>query len=124
MAHFALLDSNNIVQLVLTLDNYNCADSNGNDSEEVGSNYLKMHHPDLIGTWKQTSYNKNFRKNFASIGYTYDAERDAFIPPKHLNSYVLNEDTCDWEPLIPIPSDASDTNRYSWDEDTLTWNKV
>jgi hypothetical protein len=61
---------------------------------------------------------KAFRKNYAGLGYTYDAERDAFIPPKPYNSWVLNEDACLWEAPVAMPNDG---NRYTWDEATLAW---
>jgi hypothetical protein len=83
--------------------------------------------------WVQTSYNTlgnvhllggtPLRKNFAGIGFTYDKERDAFIPPKNseLNSWVLNEETCFWEPPVPMPTDGK---RYKWDEDTVSWIEI
>ena len=80
------------------------------------------------GTWVQTSYNTHggvhvlggtpLRKNYAGIGYTYDADRDAFYDEQPYPSWVLNEDTCSWEAPTPIPEDGS---KYSWDEETLTW---
>ena len=84
--------------------------------------------------WKQTSYNTKggvhsnngtpFRKNHAGIGYTYDLQRDAFIPQKPYNSWVLNESTCNWESPIPMPSDASIDKKYTWNESTLSWDLV
>ena len=92
------------------------------------------------GEWIQTSYNtiegvhyqpnsrdpsedqsKAFRKNYAGVGYVFDTERDAFIPPKVYNSWVLNEDTCQWEPPIAYPDDGKD---YIWDEATTNWVEV
>ena len=84
----------------------------------------------LSGRWIQTSYNTHgnlhpksrpMRKNYAGIGYTYDAVRDAFIPPQPFASWLLNDDTCLWEPPIPIPSDGAD---YQWDEMTTSWVEV
>lgn len=81
------------------------------------------------GTWVQTSYNTHagqhpegrpLRKNYAGIGYTYDAQRDAFIPPKPFPSWVLNEDTCLWDSPVPYPNDG---DRYRWDESTQSWVK-
>jgi hypothetical protein len=95
MAHFANLDSDNKVVLVLFVDNSDCLGGNSNEIEAAGIAHLQKHHPEITGTWKQTSYNKTFRKNYAGIGYTYDAQRDAFIPPKSYPSWVLNETTCD-----------------------------
>ena len=86
------------------------------------------------GTWVQTSYNTQagvhllggtpLRKNYAGIGYVYDAERDAFYAPSPYPSWVLDEDTCTWEAPIAYPSDASEEKRYTWDESTLSWIEV
>jgi hypothetical protein len=73
------------------------------------------------GNWIQTSYNGNIRKNFAGIGFSYDSIRDAFIPPKPYNSWVLNEDICRWEPPVPTPNDGK---IYMWDENSLSWTVV
>ena len=73
------------------------------------------------GTWVQTSYNHNIRKNFAGIGYTYDSTRDAFIPPKPYASWTLNETTCNWEAPVACPDDGKE---YTWDEDTTNWVEV
>ena len=117
MAHFAELNIDNLVQQVLVVSNSDIVDTNGVESEEIGIGFLKK----LFGantTWKQTSYNGNFRKNYAGIGFTYDEERDAFIPPKPFPSWILNEFSCLWNPPIPYPNDG---NRYYWNEDTLSW---
>jgi len=74
----------------------------------------------LGGTWVQTSYNSNIRYNYAGIGFTYDATRDAFIPPTPYPSWVLDEDTCWWVAPVDLPADA-DTVAYIWDEDTISW---
>jgi hypothetical protein len=74
----------------------------------------------LEGKWHQTSYNSNFRKHFAGIGCTYDVNRDAFIAPKPFNSWILNEETCEWEPPTPYP-DINDF--YIWNEEELKWDK-
>lgn len=74
----------------------------------------------LEGQWVQTSYNANIRKNYAGIGYVYDAERDAFIPSKTFNSWILNETTCTWEAPTPMPDDKKP---YSWDEASLSWKE-
>lgn len=73
----------------------------------------------LGGTWIKTSYNGNIRKNFAGVDYTYDAQRDAFIPPKPYNSWILNEDTCLWE--APTPRPTTNNISYEWNESTLSW---
>jgi hypothetical protein len=123
MAHFAQLDDNNVVLQVVVVDNNDTKDANGVEKENIGIAHLEKI---LGGTWKQTSYNSSFRKNFAGIGCTYDAERDAFIGPKPFNSWVLDEDTCVWGPPTPMPSDAGElqpNEYYGWDEDTVSWIK-
>ena len=115
MAHFAQLDENNVVLQVIVVHNNDCLDANGNESEAIGVAFCQSL---LGGNWKQTSYNGNMRKNYAGIGYTYDAGRDAFIPSKPFASWVLNEDTCTWNSPVPYPTDS---NRYSWDEATTSW---
>ena len=117
MSHFAQIDENNIVTQVLVIEQ---------DVVDSG----------LFGdpsTFIQTSYNTSggvhsqggtpLRKNYAGIGYTYDSGRDAFIPPKPFNSWVLNEDTCLWEAPIPVPTDNG-SSMHRWDEDTLSWIAV
>jgi hypothetical protein len=121
MAHFAKIDSNtNIVLDVNVVNNSDIQDLDYPESEAVGITYLTPWNTE--GTyWKQTSYNNNFRKNYASIGDTYDAVRDAFIGPKFYASWVLNEDTCRWESPIPKPDDGQ---FYVWNEDTESWDVV
>ena len=75
----------------------------------------------LGGTWENTSYNGNIRKNDAGIGYSYDSERDAFIPPKPFDSWTLNEETCRWEAPVPYPTDGK---VYSWNEDITNWEEA
>lgn len=118
MAHFAQLDANNVVLQVIVVANTDTADANGVEKEHIGAAFCERL---LGGTWKQTSYNGNFRKNYAGIGYTYDADRDAFIPPKPYASWVINNDTCQWEAPVPMPSDG---NMYTWDEANGTWVQV
>jgi hypothetical protein len=132
MAHFALLDENNVVVTVLV----------GRDEDEGKEAELSAR---AGGVYKQTSYNTRggihykevidengnidyvpsgkpqFRKNYAGVGYTYDEARDAFIPPKPLNSWILNEDTCDWEPPLPYPTD---NKSYYWDEEQVKWVEI
>ena len=118
MAHFCKLDENNIVTQVVVVDNKDTADASGVEKEHIGAAHLEKV---LGGTWKQTSYNGNMRKNYAGIGYTYDAQRDAFIPPKPFNSWVLNESTAQWEAPTPMPIDGK---MYSWDEATTNWVEI
>ncbi|NDF99457.1 MAG: hypothetical protein EB101_11185 [Chitinophagia bacterium] len=122
MAHFAQLDADNIVQQVIVLSNDVCGEPTLDfpDTEAAGcafiANTLK-----LGDVWKQTSYNGNFRKQYAGIGYTYDAVRDAFIAPQPFPSWELNEDTCRWEAPVPYPTDDKP---YRWDEDTQAWVEI
>jgi hypothetical protein len=121
MAHFAELDSNNVVLRVIVVGNKDTADANGVEKEHIGAAFCERL---FGGNWKQTSYNGNKRKNYAGIGYTYDATRDAFIPPKPFNSWVLVEDTCQWKAPIDMPADAGTgepPKRYIWDEATISW---
>jgi hypothetical protein len=119
MAHFALIE-NNIVQNVIVVANADLTDSEGNEQEHLGVEFIHS----TLGpddTWMQTSYNNNIRKNFAGIGYSYDSTRDAFIAPKPYASWVLNESTCQWDAPTPYPDDD---NVYEWDESTTAWVKV
>ena len=115
MAHYAEIGINNEVLRVIVVNNNELLDENGVEREENGANFCNSL---LGGTWIQTSYNGNIRKNFAAIGYTYDSERDAFIQPKPFNSWVLNEDTCLWEAPVAEPDDS---NHYKWNEETQQW---
>lgn len=116
MAHFAELGENNVVLRVIVVDNKDTSDTSGNEVEEIGANFCRNL---LGGTWKQTSYNANFRKNYAGIGFTYDSGRDAFVPPKPFNSWTLNEDTCRWDPPVAYPNDGQ---LYTWNEGTTAWD--
>jgi hypothetical protein len=120
MAHFAKLE-NNIVITVNSVVNEVIKDSNGVEQEAIGIEFLKTLYNEPNAIWKQTSYNNNIRKNYAGIGYTYDETRDAFIPPKTFNSWILNEDTCNWEAPINYPTDGKS---YKWNEETLTWIEI
>ena len=119
MAHFAKIGLNNKVIEVQSITNEILHDSNGVEQEINGVDFLTK----LTGwsIWKQTSYNNNIRKNFAGKGYTYDEDRDAFIPPKPYNSWTLNEDTCFWEAPVAYPDDD---NEYRWNEETTTWDLI
>jgi len=118
MSHFAKLDDNNVVVFVTV----------GRQEDDGREDELTARTGDV---YKQTSYNTHggvhalggtpLRKNFAAVGYIYDAERDAFIPPKPYPSWTLDDDTCLWQPPTPYPDDE---NTYTWDEDTLTWVEV
>jgi hypothetical protein len=127
MASFAKIE-NNIVTTVLSVVNEVLKDSNGIEQEQIGIQFLRTLYNEPNAIWKQTSYNTNagihslggtpFRKNHAGIGYTYDTQRDAFIPPKPYNSWVLNEETCNWNAPIAYPNDGQ---IYSWNEENQNW---
>lgn len=118
MAHFAQIDNDLKVTQVIVVNNNVLLDEFGVEQEILGRQFCTQL---LGGNWIQTSYNGNIRKNFAGIGFSYDSSRDAFIAPKPYNSWVLNEDTCRWEPPVPYPDDGK---MYSWDEDTESWVEV
>jgi len=118
MAHFAQLDENNLVTQVIVVHNNETLDENGQESEAKGIAFCRGL---FGGTWKQTSYNGNFRKNYAGIGHKYDAQRDAFIPPQPYPSWVLVEETCRWTAPVTRPDDGK---RYAWVEPTLSWVEI
>lgn len=138
MAHFVKLGTGNIVIDGVVIHNNELLDINGVESEQKGIDFLNKTFNQSDDIWKQTSFNtregkhytngvlsvdqsKAFRKNYASIGYTYDEIRDAFIPPKLFQSWVLNEDTCVWQAPVSYPNDGY---RYIWDETNLNWIKL
>tara|TARA_R110002020_G_scaffold81587_1_gene202515 strand:- start:935 stop:1312 length:378 start_codon:yes stop_codon:yes gene_type:complete len=122
MAHFSKLDSENKVLKVLVVSNDIVT------TEQDGVDFLNNLH-NSNDVWKQTSYNTYggqhrlggtpFRKNYAGIGYTYDEDKDAFIPPKPYNSWILNETTCLWVAPVQYPTDNQD---YIWNETSQTWD--
>jgi len=117
MAHYAELNHENVVIRVIP---------GWDETEKSGMETILL--LETGNVWKRTSYNTAggihklggipFRKNYAGIGFTYDATRDAFIPPKPFPSWTLNEDTCLWDAPVPVPTDG---NRYEWDEATTNW---
>lgn len=121
MAHYAFLDGNNTVTEVIV----------GKDENEDGILWELHYGAFRNQVCKRTSYNTRggvhtsggtpYRKNYAGIGYTYDEQRDAFIPPKPFNSWVLNETTCLWDAPVAMPNDGKP---YRWDEDTLNWVEI
>ena len=120
MAHFAQLDSNNVVTQVIVVSNDDITDSNGNEVESIGVAFCQK----LLGgdtNWKQTSYNGSMRTRYAGIGYSYNSSLDAFIPPKPFASWTLNNTTKDWEAPITQPTLTDEQieadSRYQWDED-------
>jgi len=122
MAHFAKLGTGNIIERVEVVSNDIAT------TEQAGVEFLQNLYKD-ISAWKQTSYNTRggehimggtpFRKNYAGIGYIYNQTKDAFIPPKPFNSWILNETTCLWEAPVTYPDDGE---KYTWNESTTTWD--
>jgi len=132
MAHFAKLNENNIVTEVIVVHNHEIIDENLVEQEQKGIDFCV----NLFGgTWKQTSYNTrggvhyandgvtpdngvSLRKNYAMVGASYDPIKDAFIPTQPFPSWILNEETCLWEPPVPMPKDEK---IYAWDEEVKAW---
>ena len=120
MAHYAILDENNIVTMVFVGKNENeiVLDENGNPYDwEVYYGAKRTSYNTLNGT--HLNGGVPFRKNYAGVGYTYDESRDAFIPPKPFPSFILNEEKCNWDAPIPLPT--QDDKLYVWDEESLNW---
>jgi len=132
MAHFAQLDDSSTVMQVIVVNNAELITTKTTttddgyinvatiESEEKGIAFCQS----IYGgetNWRQTSYNGNFRKNYAGIGFTFDAGRDAFIPPQPFSSWVLNEQTYRWDAPVPYPQDGKN---YRWDEPTVSWIQI
>jgi hypothetical protein len=114
MAHFAKIGIGNIVEQVIVVSNDIAT------TEQAGIDFINKIY-NTRDAWKQTSYNNNFRKNFASIGDFYDQQRDAFIPPKPYNSWILNEITCQWKAPVAYPTDGK---KYNWNESLVNWELI
>jgi len=110
MAHYAFLNENNIVTEVIV----------GKDETDTSQDWEQFYGEIRNQVCKRTSYNGNIRKNYAGIGYTYDSQRDAFIPPQPFQSWLLSEETCQWSAPVAMPTDGM----YSWDEATTSWVKA
>ena len=127
MAHFAKLGVGNIIEKVEVISNDVAT------TEQAGVDFLNNLYK-TKDVWKQTSYNNNIRKNYASIGYKYDQARDAFIPPKRFNSWTLNEDTCRWEAPVDYPETYTQNltdeqgnpakDKYYWNENKVNWELI
>jgi len=148
MAHFAKISEDNVVLAVLTLDNINILDENGVEKEEIGQQYLQTHNNWPAHLWIKTSYNtrggkyynldntlgdqsKAFRGNYATIGMTWNSDKNAFISQKPYNSWILNQTTFTWEPPIQEPEQTYTIvngiqypDIYTWNENTLNWDKT
>jgi hypothetical protein len=121
MAYFAKLGTGNIIEQVISINNSVITDANGVEQEQLGVDFINKLY-NTRDVWKQTSYNNNIRKNYAGIGYTYDQTRDAFIPPKPFNSWILKETTCRWEAPVAKPTTELEENQYySWNESIINW---
>ena len=121
MAHFAKLGVGNIIEQVISINNAVITDANGVEQEQLGVDFINKLY-NTRDVWKQTSYNNNIRKNYAGIGYHYDQARDAFIPKKTFNSWILNETTCQWEAPVAMPTEQLENNQYySWNESAINW---
>lgn len=123
MAHFVKVSENGVVVDAIVIDNTNAPDPAPSNSEPMGQAFiadLAKLDPNLLGLWKQTSYNGNFRKQYAGIGFTYDAEADVFISPQPYPSWLLDQDY-DWQAPVPMPSEGGP---WVWDEDSLSWVEV
>ena len=122
MAHYAFLDSNNIVTEVIV----------GKDESDTSHNWETRYSSIREQVCKRTSYNTQggthklggtpYRKNYAGIGYSYDESRDAFIPPQPYTSWVLDESTCSWSAPVSMPTDAGEDEYYEWNESTTSWD--
>ena len=127
MAHYAEIDSLQRVIRVLVVDDQDNQDNYGNEVDSIGMKYLN---DAFGGTWLRTSYNTAgglhnlggvpFRKNYAGAGFTYDQDRDAFIPPRSFPSWTLDEATCQWEAPVPKPEDGL----HNWNEETQAWDQI
>jgi hypothetical protein len=114
MAHFTKLGKGNIVEKVVVVSNDIAT------TEQAGVDFLNNLYK-TRDVWKQTSYNRTFRKNYAGVGFTYDQTRDAFIAPQPYRSWILNEDTCRWEAPVAYPEDGQN---YRWNETIKNWELV
>jgi len=118
MAHFAQLNAENLVTQVIVVANPDTADQDGVENEAIGIEFCTNL---LGGTWIQTSYNANIRKNYAGVGYKYDKDLDAFIPPQPFASWVLDEDKAQWKAPVDYPTEEG---KYTWNEETTSWIEI
>jgi hypothetical protein len=118
MAHFAQLDENNVVQQVIVIANEDCGGGDYPSAETIGQQFIS--NLGLGGTWKQTSYNSNFRKHYAGIGYTYDEVNDVFISPRPFASWVL-DNNFDWQAPVAMPTEGGP---WMWNEEAGNWEEI
>ena len=117
MAHFTQVNADNVVTQVIVVSNDDCGGGDYPESDAIGAAFCTNL---LGGTWKQTSYNNNFRVRYAGIGYTFNEELDAFIAPQPYPSWTLNEETADWEAPVARPTEGM----WTWNEATQEWDEV
>jgi hypothetical protein len=124
MAHFAQIGYDNKVLRVDVVRNEDILDANGNESEEIGIQFLKSVHGQLTN-WIQTSYNNNFRHRYAGMGMIYDNQHDVFLYPQPYSSWTLNTETYEWDPPTPKPELTEEQKEsgsyYEWNEETQEW---
>jgi hypothetical protein len=120
MAYFAKLDENNKVLKVESVHDNECKDENGVEQESKGQEFLRTLYKEPTAVWKQTSYNYNFRKQYAAIGDTFDSSKNKFISPQPYPSWSLNSND-DWEAPIAYPDDDKE---YEWNETTRAWDEI
>lgn len=120
MAYFAQINDSDIVEQVISINNSVLGEPSNSfpNTEPIGIDFIS-NVLQIPGIWKQTSYNKSFRKNYAGIGYTYDSTRDAFIAPNPYASWILDEESCTWKAPIEKPD-----GNYIWDENELKWKEI
>jgi hypothetical protein len=118
MAHFAELDENNVVLRVIVVHNNELLDGEESESEQLGIDFCVAH---FGGSWIQTSYNANFRKHYASAGFTYDPIADVFIQPQPYPSWTLDSNH-DWQAPTPLPVHTPGEFSWTWNEETLAWD--
>ena len=117
MAPFTQINADNVVTQVIVVSDNDCGGGEYPASDPIGAAFCNKF---LGGTWKQTSYNNNFRKRYAGIGYVFNEELDAFISPKPYPSWILNEETADWEAPVVKP----ETGNWTWNESTQEWDEI
>jgi hypothetical protein len=120
MAHFAELDSNGVVVQVIVIANEDCGGGEFPESEAAGQAFINTLPPHAGKTWKQTSYNNNFRARYAGVGYSYNEVFDAFVAPQPFPSWTLNEETTEWEAPVPRPEEGM----WAWNEEEQQWDAV